>query len=78
MSELIAASAAEPREVAERSEPAVSAQVVITEQEVAFATAVALHSGSARPPDDVPPRHYPPRRSSFLEHAAMRREMYRL
>lgn len=27
---------------------------------------------------DVPPRHYPPRRDAFVEHAAMGREMRRL
>ena len=67
--------------------------VIIPVQQVAFGSAAAVpqvdptqrllsavrallvrSAGSARPE----PRHYPPRREVFMEHAAMRREMLRL
>lgn len=76
------------------AEAASSSLVYITEQEVAFSTAAAvalprtkhhwwtmavlrelLHS--SHEPQPVR-HHYPPRRSQFLEQAAMSREMWRL
>jgi hypothetical protein len=66
--------------------------VVITEREVVFSTAAAVSLPRTKPTRRVitalramflsssedAPRHYPPRRDAFLEHAAMAREMRRL
>jgi hypothetical protein len=40
----------------------------------------AMFARSSEQPisDQIPPRHYPPRREEFLEEAAMEREMHRL
>ena len=88
MSDLITANA-DLRDVAESLQPVTEKPpVLITEKEVLFSTAAAaasprmtagLESRAARPPMDlVPPRHYPLRRESFIEAAAMAREMHRL
>lgn len=84
-----AAVAETPSACSHASRPA----VIIPVRHVAFGTAAAVplvgpthrllsvvralfvrSAGSPRPE----PRHYPPRREVFLEHAAMRREMLRL
>jgi hypothetical protein len=45
-----------------------------------IATVRAMFVRSSEQPisDQIPPRHYPPRREEFLEEAAMEREMHRL
>jgi hypothetical protein len=75
-----------------------AAPVLITEQEVMFATAAAVlprrrtarwwtaiaryfataQEADTSGEDRRNPRHYPQRRSTFMEHAAMSREMSRL
>ncbi|HEV7421362.1 MAG TPA: hypothetical protein VGO30_16135 [Mycobacterium sp.] len=61
-----------------------SAPVLITEQEVMFATAAVLPRQRAADTrwwtaiGRRTPRIYPPRRVGYLEEASMRREMYRL
>jgi hypothetical protein len=68
--------------------------VLITEQQVVFSTTAAVrirpattHRGLravlrgifvTRANAEKPRRHNPPRRNSYLEHAAMEREMHRL
>lgn len=47
---------------------------------IATVRAMFVHTSAVAQPtgDQVPPRHYPPRREEFLEDAAMEREMHRL
>jgi hypothetical protein len=68
--------------------------VLIAEQEVVFSTAAAVRVRPVKTrrgliavlrgifvdstANERPRRHYPPRRHSYLEHAAMAREMHRL